>query len=544
MQNLIRTWSALDTRRRVIVGLATLAMFVAVLLLSGLASKPKMELLYAGLDGQAAGEVIVALDQRGVVYDVRGSAIYVEAGARDQLRMLLAVEGLPANGPAGYELLDGLSGFGTTSQMFDAAYWRAKEGELARTIMASPQIRSARVHISRPPNAGFRQEATPAASVFVTPSSDGISDAQGRALRFLVASAVAGMKPENVSVIDGESGVVLGSGDEVGAVAAGKREAVLKRNVERLVEARVGPGNAIVELSLETVTERESIVERRFDPDGRVAISTDTEERSTASRGQNGGAVTVASNLPDGDANAKAGDSSSQNSESRERVNFEVSQTQRELVRVPGSVKRLSVAVLVNTVRSSDASGREVSAQRPDEELDALRALIAAAVGFDESRGDQITIRSMEFRPTEVSGALPASHLIDRLDLMAIAQIAILSIVAVILGLFVVRPILARRETPKMLELPPTDEAKAGPDKAAQASAARALTGEIADDGYAPAMQVVSGRGVEEDMRPGSRVLTAEPQDPVARLRLLIKEREHETIEVLRSWMEDEKEKA
>ena len=131
MQNLIDLWSNLGNRRRAIVLGATLAMFLAVLALARMAGTPSMTLLYSGLESSAAGDVITALDAQSVAYDVRGDAIYVDGQQRDNLRMILAGQGLPATGGSGYELLDGLSGFGTTSQMFDAAYWRAKEGELA-----------------------------------------------------------------------------------------------------------------------------------------------------------------------------------------------------------------------------------------------------------------------------------------------------------------------------------------------------------------------------------------------------------------------------
>ncbi|PIV75042.1 MAG: hypothetical protein COW55_07070, partial [Rhodobacteraceae bacterium CG17_big_fil_post_rev_8_21_14_2_50_65_11] len=151
LQNLVALWTALDGRRRTIVIGATIAMFLAILGLSRMAATPSMALLYAGMDSSAAGQVVAALEQRGVAYEVRGDSIHVDASQRDALRMTLAAEGLPATGAAGYELLDGLSGFGTTSQMFDAAYWRAREGELARTILANPQIRAARVHIAQAP---------------------------------------------------------------------------------------------------------------------------------------------------------------------------------------------------------------------------------------------------------------------------------------------------------------------------------------------------------------------------------------------------------
>ena len=132
MQNLLDLWANLGNRRRAIVIGATLAMFLAILGLARLAGTPNMALLYSGLDGTAAGDVVTALDAQGVTYEVRGDAIYVDESLRDNLRMVLAGQGLPATGGTGYELLDSLSGFGTTSQMFDAAYWRAKEGELAR----------------------------------------------------------------------------------------------------------------------------------------------------------------------------------------------------------------------------------------------------------------------------------------------------------------------------------------------------------------------------------------------------------------------------
>jgi flagellar M-ring protein FliF len=119
----------MDTRRRMVAILASLAMFVTVLGLARMATQPGMALLYSGLESGQAGEVVRSLEQRGVIYEVRGGAIFVQGNQRDELRMTLASEGLPRNSSQGYELLDSLTGCGTTSQMFDAAYWRAKEGE-------------------------------------------------------------------------------------------------------------------------------------------------------------------------------------------------------------------------------------------------------------------------------------------------------------------------------------------------------------------------------------------------------------------------------
>lgn len=551
LQQVLSIWSALDMRRRVIVILATLAMFAAVLGLTRMAAQPSMSLLYAGLEPGAAGDVISALEAQGVAYDVRAGAIFVDDVARDALRMTLAADGLPANNGQGYELLDQLSGFGTTAQMFDAAYWRAKEGELARTISASSRIRSTRVHISNPSANPFQRNTRTTASVTVTTVSGALPPEQAKALKFLVSSAVAGMAPEDVSVIDSRVGLVMP--DETALGLGGKdRAAELRHNVQRMLEARVGYGNAVVEVNVERVTEREAIVERTFDPDSRVTISSETEERTTNARGTQGDAVTVASNLPAGDAAGGENNSSSENTESRERLNFEVSETTREVLRTPGTVKRISVAVLVDGLRTTDATGSVTWTARPEEELDALRDLVASAIGFDKARGDVITLKSMEFLPTDTDDVPVDSAGLSMLGLnpMTLIQLGVLALVSLVLGLFVVRPIFSAGARAPAAALPGPDRMAQGELPVAESrlqgrteTGAQALTGEI-DDGTSPLprMAVVSA-----DQRNSSEQLPAQvetPMDPVERLRNLIDERRDETVEILRSWMEETEENA
>ena len=172
-----------------------------------------MAMLYSGLDSAAAGEVVAELEAEGVAFEVDGNAIMVDSAARDRIRMALAAKGLPAGGPAGYEILDTLSGFGTTSQMFDAAYWRAKEGELARTITGSPNVRAARVHLANPVSQPFSRTPAGSASVTVTMARGELDRGQAEAIRYLVSSAVAGVTPEAVAVMDAAKGVVLAGKD-------------------------------------------------------------------------------------------------------------------------------------------------------------------------------------------------------------------------------------------------------------------------------------------------------------------------------------------
>ncbi len=553
MQQLVDVWNAMDLRRRAILFGGLAGLVTILLVLSRLAATPSYALLYSGLDPAAAGEVISALEARGIRYQVRGESIHVEETGRDALRMSLAGEGLPTLGSAGYELLDSLSGFGTTSQMFDAAYWRAKEGELARTITSSPAIRAARVHLATPGNDPFSPNSEPSASVSVRPAGSGISTGQAQALRFLVASAVPNLSPENVTIVDSQSGRILANNDAQGPSAdAATLSDELRQNVERLLFARVGPGNAVVEISIELNTARETVVERIIDPASRVIIGTESEENTNNSREAGQAAVTVASNLPDGDAAAgEGGGSTLQSSETRERVTYDISETQREIENGPGRISRISVAVLVNSVPVVGEDGVLREQPRDAAELESLQSLVESAIGFDAQRGDVVTLQSMVFEPVPVADDLVASGgLFSGLDLMSILQLASLVGLALALGFGVIRPALQQQaaslpvganaspggatamlplqQTPAAASLPPPDEVGHQPSVTPAAPALVPPTG-IPDPPALPVPQ----NGTE---------LPAPEQDPVSRLRRLIEEREEETIEVLRAWMEEDEE--
>lgn len=558
MNALTGFWNGLDGRRRGVLVGGALALLVIVAMLARSVSAPSYALLYAGLDPAAAGDVITAIEARGIPYRVQGDAILVDQRERDTLRMALAGEGLPANGAAGYELLDQLSGFGTTSQMFDAAYWRAKEGELARTIAASPHIRAARVHLANPGADPFQPAQDVTASVALRPAAGGLGPGHARALRFLVASAVPGLLPENVTILDADSGQVLGGQDTLTPTAdASARAEDLRRNIERLLAARVGPGNAVVQVNVALDTTRETIRERRIDPESRVAITTESDEISNTSRDAAAGGVTVASNLPEGDGAAGEGESSAQQSETRERMTFDMSETQRELAREPGDIRRVSVAVLLNGIRIVGDDGVARIEPRPEEEIAALQALVQSTVGFDADRGDTVTIQSMAFDESVVA-ELAEPGFADRmsLDLGRVLQTLVLAAAALFIAFGLLRPLLRRdpelalRELASATALPPmeataeplrTGLALSPPSAQAMASldanGARSASPALTSDSMGAAATALSSALNAPDAR-----AVAEGADPVERLRRLIEEREEETVEILRGWMEQEDE--
>lgn len=524
MENFGKLWSALSVQRRIVVIFVTVVVFAAVLLLARSAGTRDMSLLFGGLEPVAAGDVVTALDQQGVSYEVRGNAIYVPTTERDSLRMALAGQGLPATGSQGYELLDSLSGFSTTAQMFDAAYWRAKEGELARTILANPQIRAARVHISTPAQRTFQRTQSQTAAVTVTTNGAGLPAQQIKALQYLIGAAVPGLSPQDVAVID-DAGGLLSQGDTAQNGASGDEQAEsLRQRAERLLAARVGAGNAVVEVSVDQVMETEMITERRVDPDSRIAISTDVTESSGASTDSRGGDVTVASNLPEGDAGGNGGASSNENNESRTLTNYEVSQTERQLTRAPGAIRRLTVAVLINDVVETANDGTVTVTPRSAEELAALEALVASAVGLNPERGDVLTLRSMPFEPFEALGTSAVGPISAMpLDLMQLIQIGVLAAVALILGLFVVRPILTSAGAQaRPLELE---------DRAEPIDINPPMSMAMDDTDFGGFM----GGNMLED---------STDDDPVSRLKRIIAERETETLQVLQDWIEEPSAKA
>ena len=466
-------------------------------------------MLYSGLDSAAAGEVVAALEAEGVSFEIDGNAILVESGARDRIRMELAAKGLPAGGPQGYEILDGLSGFGTTSQMFDAAYWRAKEGELARTITASPNVRAARVHLANPVSQPFARTPQGSASVTVTMARGQLERAQAEAIRYLVSSAVAGVSPDGVAVIDAATGVVLAGKDDLlgGASSPNDRAEKLRANVQRLLEARVGKGKAIVEVNVDADMDSQTITERTVDPDSRVAISTETEEKSDNATGSAPG-VTVASNLPDG-ATGAGSDSKRSATETRQRQNYEISETRRERIIKPGQTRRISVAVMVDGLQRTEPDGTTSWTPRPAEEMDTLRQLVQSAIGFDADRGDTVTIESLQFTAIPEEGALVQRTGSQFLNLYGgrLAQLGVLGVIVLALILFVLRPMASRQPLSDLAEL-------AGPR-------------EIAPPGTQPAQ---IGADILD--------LPAQAVSKIERLRDVISSRGEDSAAVLRSWIE------
>jgi flagellar M-ring protein FliF len=426
-------------------------------------TKPNMTLLYGNLEPSVAGEVVRQLEELRVPHEVQGDAILVDSVERDRVRMALAEMGLPRRGQAGYELLDQLGRFGTTTDMFNAAYWRAKEGELARTISWLSNVKDARVHLVPLAREPFvRASVQPSASITVT-THDGapISRSQAQAIRHLVALGVKGLRPEQVTVIDAAAGILLGPEQEYGAAATqglqAEREQRLQREIEGLLAAHVGHDRVRVSVAVEVDQEAETVTERIFDPDTQVAVHRDTSEiEETTSESQAADTVSVAGNLPDAEpAGGPADSAQSARTESRETTNFEVSEVRRERQRHAGGIKRISVAVLLGGVWEASADGPSTWRPQSTSELEAIRNLVQSAIGFDEQRGDRLTVESLPMQNgagTSASDVAPGVVALFLGQLRYLAQALALVAIAFLAIWFVARPILSGRQPPERNE--------------------------------------------------------------------------------------------
>jgi flagellar M-ring protein FliF len=364
-------------------------------------TEPDYRLLYGDLDLTDSAEVIGRLEALGVPYRLHGDgeAILVPGDRVSRLRMTLAEEGLPRGGSVGDEIFDQGNALGTTTFLATVNQRRALEGELARTIGALGDVKSARVHLVLPKSELFRREQIePSASVSLKMfGGRRLHTRQIAAIQHLVAAAVPGLAPERVTLVDDRGTLLARGGDGLAEGALPSQaddyrtayEARLKRVIEQLLERSLGPGQVHAEVNAEIDFDQVVVTEETFDPEGQVVRSTQSVEEETdiAERDQDD-TVTVGNNLPnagaeDGNAERTSTDNSTR---TEETVNYEISRTVRNHTQVGGRVQRLSVAVLVGGRQGVGPDDEVVYQPLEQEELDEIAALVRSAIGFDAER--------------------------------------------------------------------------------------------------------------------------------------------------------------
>jgi len=437
------------------VTLALIGFFAFVMLRM---SQPAMGVLFADLSSQDVSAITKDLDTRGIKYELRGDGQTILAPRADvpKLRLELAGKGIPSGGGVGYEIFDKGDAFSSTSFVQNINHLRALEGELSRTIRSIGRVQAARVHLVIPERRLFERDREPPRASIALKLAGDLDNAQVRAIRHLVSSAVDGLKPERVSIVD-ERGRLLADGAQgeqgMVGVALDERQGAIERRiksqVDDIVASIVGPGRARVQVSAVLDSNRIESRSETFDPESKVIRSSQNRTEASASNEQREG-VTVGNELPGAQQNQgqQQGAQRDTSSKNEEVVNYEISRTTRTEVQEGGRIRKLSVAVLVDGIYGKQ--GNEVSYQpRPPEELERISQLVRTAVGFDRQRGDQVEVVNLRFAeapqaPADLTEQTLMQQLLSftREDMVRFAEMGVIALLVLIVLMVVVRPLL------------------------------------------------------------------------------------------------------
>ncbi len=447
MLDVIMEWSL--ARKLSLIG----ATAVSILLFSLIIMQSQVadySLLFANLPSRDAASVIEWLKGHKVPYRLEdgGRDIMIPADKVYEARIELAGSGL-SEGGVGFEIFDKQS-FGMTDFAQKVNYRRALQGELMRTITSLAPVEAARIHLALPEKRLFREQQQQATASVIVKLSSGrsLKESQLQGIVHLVSGSVEGLESENVTVVD-SSGKVLSKShaDEMaGPMTPGMlnyqqtMERRLEIRAQSLLDRALGAGNSLVRVNAEVDFDQREKVEESLDPKGAVIVSeqTSTEEGSTeASSGVPG----VVSNLQGNGGTTTAGTPSSR---SDETVNYELSKVVSKTVQSVGSLKTLSVSVLVADRVTPGVEGADpTSTPRSVEEVAEIEQMVRSALGINDTRGDLISVVSMPFESGFTDEPMPRPSMIDKIyPFMPIIKYSLLAIASLLAYLLFLKPLM------------------------------------------------------------------------------------------------------
>ena len=412
--------------------------------------------LYTDLELEDAKQIVARLESQNIKYKLlkNGTEVLVPVDDVNRMRVDTAELALASKGSnVGYEVFDNTDALGSTNFVQNVNLIRALEGELARTIRSVDNIKSARVHLVLPKREMFsREEQTPTASVVIKTREGKLDPEAVKSIQRLVAAAVPKLDVKNVSIVD-TAGNLLTNDDETAQqkqkntnneLMRLEQERKLAEKVQNLLEKSVGPGRAQAQVTIEMDFDEVVTNEELYDPDGQVVRSQATISEQGAST-QNAVPVSVAQNIPNGDTVTSNSGVYDQNSKVEETINYEISKIVRNKVKNTGTLKRLTVAVLVDGVYEKNDKGELVYRPRTAEEMDKLTALVKSAVGYDANRGDMVEVENLRFASLmpQTEDAEEVLYMgFTKSELMRMAEGLGVAIVAILVILLVIRPLI------------------------------------------------------------------------------------------------------
>lgn len=421
-ENLIQVLKAIPTGKKISFAITismVLGGFIALFLWT---NRPYYQVLFANLDTGDAAKISEKLREKRIPFQLKdgGRAILVPDDQVYQLRLELASDGIPRGSSVGFEIFDDLS-FGTTEFVQRLKYQQALQGELARTIMEFDAIAQARVHIVTAGDSLFAKPEKPStASVVVRPyAGKKLEQRQVQGIINLVAAAVEGLKPENVTVVDMAGGMLSKGHDEQSLSTLSrtqfdyqqKLESTLENRIQTMLEPVVGLNRVVARVSAVVDFRQVNISEEKFDPDS-IVVRSEQRQNEVATGGRT---------LPSGSPDLKYQVYQSQGESSRVSakdfkkenavINYEINKVNRQIIGSAGDIKRISAAVIIDGpyVSEKDPDGNLVQkfVPRSRKDMKTFEDIIKKAVGFNETRGDQVSVSNIAFVIQEEETPLP-----------------------------------------------------------------------------------------------------------------------------------------
>ncbi len=412
------------------------------------ALRPDWRILYADLDSEDAREIGQVLAQAQIPFDVTSTgAIRVQAGVLDKARLATAAKGGVKSGRMGFEIFDKPNWVGSE---FDEQvnYQRALEGELEHTVASLSDVESARVHLVMPHDSLFREQERPAkASVVLKLRHRSLADGEPEQIRNLVASAVDGLSPDRVVLVDAAGHLPLGP--KTAEAMRLSQEQVLEEKLISTLEPVTGAGNVRASVTLDYDPVSTEVTQETYDPNQTVTLSMQRTEQSAGGQPVAAGVPGTASNAPNSQTlPVYPPQTTPPQSAKSESGTYGVSKTLKHTSENPGHVRRLTAAIVVNDRLMQPALKGKAAVWQPRsaEEIRNLTALAQAAVGFDNGRGDMLTVEDLSFDDNRA--ATPVSP-VARVWNTAENSPIIMKYAALVLGILVlvafgVRPALAK----------------------------------------------------------------------------------------------------
>ncbi|MCG6550870.1 MAG: flagellar M-ring protein FliF [Candidatus Magnetominusculus sp. LBB02] len=416
MANTIETIKNWSNRKKIAISLSLVLGIAAIVLLFSWSQLPNYSVLFSNLSEGDAGKIVEKLQQLKVPYQVTSNSIMVPMEKVYDLRLQLAAQGLPQGGGIGFEVFD-KTDFQATDFVQKLNYKRALEGELARTIMALAEVDRARVHLAMPEKSLFvKDKQQPTASILIAlKSAKSLTQDQIQGIVHLVSSSIEGLNPNDVTIVDSSGNMLTRKVDEMMGLTSTeldyqrKYEKDVEQGIRDILEPVVGKNKVKVKVHTELDFSRSEKTEETYDPDGAVVRSqqTTTEDSTSASPA---GVVGVQSNLPAKTATQSSGGQRESKKKS-ETINNEISKTVNHVIAPYGTLKKLTAAVLVDGVYAMKPDSKDpndvVYTPHKEEELKQYESLVKKAIGFTETRGDDVTVINMPFEPLPKEEALP-----------------------------------------------------------------------------------------------------------------------------------------